>query len=89
MLTRLTGYRITSIWPIFKTKISIVQSRANLDEKILFCKIIRHLEPEIWKMPYLGMRSPYSILVRDFLGIEIKALFLKLRMALNLNFNVT
>ena len=35
------------------------------------------------------MRSPYSILVHDLLAIEIKILFLKLKIALNLNFKVT
>ena len=50
MLTPLTGYRIKSMWPIFKTKMLIFLSRANLDEKILFGKIIRHLDLEIWKM---------------------------------------
>ena len=33
----------------------IYQSKANLDEKILFGKITRHLDPEIRKMLVRGM----------------------------------
>ena len=39
-----------SIGPIFKTGMLIYQSKANLDEKILFVKISYHLDPEIRKM---------------------------------------
>ena len=39
--TRLVGCEIKSMCPIVKTKISIYQSTANLDEKILFGKIAR------------------------------------------------
>ena len=38
MFTRLTGYGIKIIWQIFKTKMLIFQSKANLDEKIIFVK---------------------------------------------------
>ena len=41
--------------PLFKTEILIDHLRANLDEKILFCKITHHLELEIRKMPVKGM----------------------------------
>ena len=34
----------------FKTKMLIYQSKANLDEKILFGKITHYLDPEIRKM---------------------------------------
>ena len=36
---RLEGLWSRSTWPIFKTKMLIYQSKANLDEKILFGKI--------------------------------------------------
>ena len=39
---RLEGCGIKSMWPIFKTKKFIYQSKINLDEKILFGKI-KHL----------------------------------------------
>ena len=41
--------------PIFKTELLIFQSKANLDEKILFDKITHHLDPEITKMPVMGL----------------------------------
>ena len=39
-----------SVWAIFKTNMLTYQSKANLDEKILLCKITHHLDPEIRKM---------------------------------------
>ena len=39
---------------IFKSEILICQSKANLDEKILFCKVTRVLDPEVRKMPVNG-----------------------------------
>ena len=55
--TRLVGYGygIKGMWPIFKTKMSIYQSNANLDEKILSGKITHQLVPEIRKMLARGM----------------------------------
>ena len=41
--------------PIFKTELLIYQSKANLDEKILFDKITHQLDPEIRKMPVRGL----------------------------------
>ena len=38
-VTRLAGYEMYSMWPIFKDEMSIYQSKANLDEEILFGKI--------------------------------------------------
>ena len=35
-----------SKWQIFKTEKLVDQSMASVDVKILFCKIIHHLEPE-------------------------------------------
>ena len=49
------GYEIKSLRPIFKTEMVINQSKANLDEKILFGKITHHLDPEIRKMQVRGM----------------------------------
>ena len=37
--TRLASYGIKSMRPIFKTKTLVFQSKANIDEKILFGKI--------------------------------------------------
>ena len=84
--THLAGYGIKSMQLIFKTEISIYQSKANLDEKILFGKIhgkiSRHLDPEIKKMPVrcVGISITPCILVYNLLAIEIKILFLKLTM---------
>ena len=39
-----------SLWATFKTNMLTYQSKANLDEKILFGKITNHLYPEIRKM---------------------------------------
>ena len=39
MLTRLEGQEIKSMSPIFKIKMSIYQSKANLVEKILLGKV--------------------------------------------------
>ena len=41
--------------PIFKIELLIYQSKANLDEKILFDKITHHLNPEIRKMLVRGL----------------------------------
>ena len=49
------GYGIKTWWPIFKTEILIYQSKANFDEKILFDKMIHHLDPEIREMPVRGL----------------------------------
>ena len=38
MLTRLASYGVKSMRPIFKTKMLIYQSKANLDQKIIFGK---------------------------------------------------
>ena len=53
--TRLAGSEIKSMRSIFKIEILIHQSKANLDEKILFGKITHHLDPEIGKMLVRGM----------------------------------
>ena len=41
--------------PIFKTKMLICQSKANLDETIFFGKVIHNLDPEIGGMLVRGM----------------------------------
>ena len=43
------------MWPLFQTKLLIFQSKANLDEKILFGKITHHVVQEITKMLARGM----------------------------------
>ena len=60
---------------IFKTEVLIYQSKAKLDEKVLFGKITHHLDPGKF-----GTRIPHSIVVHDLLAIKIKILFLKLTM---------
>ena len=67
--------------PIIKTEMLVNQSKANLDEIILFHTIIHHLDREIrkcWKRVCLGTKIPHSILVNNLLTIEIRSLFLKL-----------
>ena len=53
---------------IFKTNLLIYQSKADLDEKIVFCKIIRKnaCKGFVWES-----RIPCSILVHDLCGIEV------------------
>ena len=41
---------MNSMWAIFRTNMLTYQSRANLDEKILFGKITHHFDPEIRKI---------------------------------------
>ena len=45
------------MWQIFKTKMFIFQSKANLDEKILFGKITHLCDPTIRKMPVRGLHG--------------------------------
>ena len=42
---------------IFNTELLIYQSKANLDEKILFDKITHHLDLKIRKMPVRGLNG--------------------------------
>ena len=49
--TRLMGCGIKIMQPIFKSKIRIYQSKAELDEKVLFGKITHLQDPTIRKMP--------------------------------------
>ena len=53
--TRLAGDGIKSMRPIFKSKQLIYQSKANLNEKILFGKITHHLDAKIRNMLVGGM----------------------------------
>ena len=55
MFKCLVGCYIKSIGPIFKTELLIYQSKANLDEKILFDKVTHHLDPKMRKMPVRGL----------------------------------
>ena len=72
---------IKSMRPIFETKVLIYQSRADLDEKILFGNITRLMDPEIRTMlergvcVCVGTTIPNSILVHNLLAIEIKVHF--------------
>ena len=52
---RLAGSGLKNVWPIFKTKMFIFQSKANLDEKTLFGEITHHLDHEIRTMLIRGM----------------------------------
>ena len=80
MKTRLTwlgGCEIKRMRPIFKTEMSIHQSKANLCEKT-FGKITRHFEQEIRKMQErvcLRARIPHSILVNNLLILKLKLYF--------------
>ena len=80
---RLVGCGIKNKCTIFKTEISIHQSKANLDEKILFCNISHLIDPEIkkwWYRACLVTKFPYSIQVHDLPFIEIQVLYLKVAM---------
>ena len=82
-LTCLVGCEITNMRQIFKAEVFIYQSKANLDEKILFGKIAHHLGPEIRKMQVnsrFGNQDSTFHLVHHLLAIEIKVLFMKLTM---------
>ena len=76
--TPLAGYGIKIMEPIFKTEIQIYQSKANLDEKILFGKNTpnTHLWSPKLEKSRTGFvwesRIPRSILVNDLFGIEIQ-----------------
>ena len=66
MLTRLAGYGIKSMWPIFKTEMLIFQSKANFNEKSLFTIWTKKLGKR-WQEACLGRtRIPHSILAHDF-----------------------
>ena len=54
VVTCLISDGLRSLWPIFKTKMLICLSKANLDENTLFGKITHHLDPEISKMLVRG-----------------------------------
>ena len=49
------GCGINSMRPIFEAKILIYQSKANLDETILFGNITNLIDPEIRKMMEKGL----------------------------------
>ena len=53
--TALVDCEIKSMRPIFKTKMLIYHSKANLDEIILFGNITHHIDPKIRKMPVRGL----------------------------------
>ena len=49
MLPRLSSCEIKSMSPAFRSEMLIRYSQTDLDEKILFDKIIYHLDPEFRK----------------------------------------
>ena len=65
------GAALESMWLMFKTRMFIYQSKANLDEKISFGKITHHLDPErglygnlnvpFWSMIYVAFKFTLSI----------------------------
>ena len=72
--TRLGVCEIKSVGLIFKTKMLILQSKANLDGKILFGRATLVIDPEIRKMlewVRMGTKVPNSILAHDLFAIEI------------------
>ena len=59
---------------IFKSETLIYHSKANLDEKILFRKIIPYLDPEIRKFVVKSMlwnKNSTFFLVHNFIAIGI------------------
>ena len=61
---------------IFKTKMLIYLSKANLDVKIMFGNIIHLIDPEIRKRAPMGTKIPHAILVHYLLAFEIQILYL-------------
>ena len=57
--TRSVGYGIKGMWPIFKTKMLIHQSKAFLDEKTLFFKITLHLDSQVSEILVRGTNSTF------------------------------
>ena len=53
--TRLTGYRIKSMWAMFETKLLIYQSKAKLDEINLFGKVTHFEDSTIRQIPVRGL----------------------------------
>ena len=76
--TRLEGCRIKCMRLTFETIMLIYQSKANLDEKILFGNIFHLVNSEIMEMlekDLFGNKIPHSIMVHDLQAIEIKIYF--------------
>ena len=55
MFTRFVGCGMKSIWPIFKTKMLLYQSKVIFDVKILFRKITHLYDLKISKVSARGM----------------------------------
>ena len=53
--TNLAGNGTKSMLPIFKIEVLIYESKANLDQKILFGKITHLQDPTVRKMPVRGL----------------------------------
>ena len=82
--TLLAVCEIKSMWPIFKTQMSMCQSKANLAEKILFGKITHLYDETIRKMPLRESKIPHSIMVYDLCGIEIYIIIFRNRVLISL-----
>ena len=59
---------------MFKIEVLMFQSKANLDEKILFVKVAVE---KFLQGACMETRTPYFVLVHDLLFIEVEILFLK------------
>ena len=71
---RIFTIAIEALTPLFRT--SHIKLYKNIARSRLFCRIAKR-------------SIPHSIVVHDLIPIEIEILFLKLTIALNLNFNAT
>ena len=79
--------------PIFKIKMVIYQSKADLDVKILLGNIIHFIDPKIMKMMERGLYgnqdSTFHSMIHILPAIEDKIIFLKPTKALNLTSSAT
>ena len=82
---------VNSLRAVFLLLHAGYQSKANLDEKILFGKSLiirtRRLE-KCLEGECIGTRIPHSILNQEFLATAIKIRFLKQKISLHVDFNI-
>ena len=69
--TLMAGYGIISVQLMFKIKVFICQSKANLTREIVFGKSTDLLVPEMRKITGRSSTIPRSVLVSDLLVITI------------------
>ena len=79
--TNIAGFGTIGMWQIFRTKVMI---KASLDVNILFIFKTKKLE-KCMEVACTGTEIKHSFLVHHLVAAEIKILFLKLTIALNLN----